>query len=180
MTFESSKEIEKLVEDGFTERMAKTWLAAMERERRSGLYDEEYLEWAHGAGFLAESALSYGLGPGSQGAEAYFSDRDWHRLWPLNDWQRIWVNDKLTLKHMLDGTRYGGCMPDYYFYTDATGSVVLLTALAGSSKKLLGGGRLIAPRGRGRCLQALQRLGLRRLPPAVVQRRLPHRRGAVQ
>lgn len=37
------------------------------------------------------------------------------------DYYRIWINDKLTLKYMLDGTEYSGIMPKYYYYTSMDG-----------------------------------------------------------
>ena len=34
---------------------------------------------------------------------------------------RIWVNDKLTLKYILSGTKFGEVMPKYYYYMSSRG-----------------------------------------------------------
>lgn len=110
-------DIEILVRNGFTERMARTWLAECQAERESGLFDEDELTEAHGNGFLATHLSAYDTK--GHPLSSYMTDYDYYRLWPFNPWQRIWINDKLTLKYMLDGTRFGGAMPEYYYYTDS-------------------------------------------------------------
>ena len=107
--------LESLLADGFAERMAHEYLDTMADELASGLFDEDYLRWAHSEGYYAMSAYSYGLTPETVGD--YISDYDFCKMWPLNDWQRIWINDKLTLKYMLAGTPADRFMPRYYYYT---------------------------------------------------------------
>lgn len=107
--------LESLLADGFPRRMAVEYLEQLEKERESGLYDPDYLAWAHGLGFYAQSACTYGLT--EENAGDYLSDYDIDRIWPLNDWQRIWINDKLTLGYILAGTEFEGLLPEYYFYT---------------------------------------------------------------
>lgn len=107
--------LESLLADGFAERMAHEYLDTMADELTSGLFDEDYLRWAHSEGYYAMSAYSYGLTPETVGD--YISDYDFCKMWPLNDWQRIWINDKLTLKYMLAGTPADRFMPRYYYYT---------------------------------------------------------------
>lgn len=107
--------LESLLEAGFTSRMAREFLSILERERTSHLFDTDYLEWAHAHGFCAESAYAYGLNESNY--EAYLSDFDYWRLWPLNSWQRIWINDKLTLNALLCDSELSKYMPDYYYYS---------------------------------------------------------------
>lgn len=107
--------MEALLADGFARRMAAEYLEALETERNSGLFDSDYLEWAHAHGFYAQSACTYGLN--EQNVGDYLSDYDIDRIWPLNDWQRIWINDKLTLGYMLAGTEFESLLPEYYYYT---------------------------------------------------------------
>lgn len=128
----SDKLMEKLLADGFTRRMAHVWSSEVRREIESGLYSSGDLEWAHEHGLLAASALTYERELVEEGL--YFSDYDYYRLWPLNPWQRIWINDKLTLRYLLDGTCFEGCLPRYYFYSDASGHLVpLLDSREGAS-----------------------------------------------
>lgn len=104
-----------LLADGFAERMAHEYLDTMVTERESGLFDHDYMEWAHSNGFFAQCAYSYRLNDNN--LSDYMSDYDFYKLWPLNDWQRIWINDKLTLKYMLADTGCDQYMPEYYYYT---------------------------------------------------------------
>ncbi|MGI6754443.1 MAG: sugar-transfer associated ATP-grasp domain-containing protein [Atopobiaceae bacterium] len=109
---------ESLLADGFAERMAHEYLDTMEEELASGLFDEKYMRWAHSEGFYAISAYSYNLTP--ETVNDYVSDYDFCRMWPLNGWQRIWINDKLTLKYMLAKTPCDKYMPKYYYYSEPT------------------------------------------------------------
>lgn len=117
--------LESLLEDGFTRRRAREYLDILSWERDSGLFDPDYLEWAHGLGFCAESACAYGLTP--QSAGSYLSDYDYWRLWPLNDWQRIWINDKLTLNALLEGSDLARYLPAYFYYSRPEGGLLPLS-----------------------------------------------------
>ena len=108
--------LEEMLEDGFTRRFATRHLETLERERRSGLYDPDYLAWAHERGFTGESACAYGLS--EQNVGSYLSDYDYARLWPLNGWQRIWINDKLTLNALVQGSELERYVPTYFYYTE--------------------------------------------------------------
>lgn len=110
-----STNINDLLQDGFTTKFAKYYLNQAETYSRMDVFNEEHSKWALSRGFLADSACWYDLS--EKNAESYLSDYDYYRIWPLNDWQRIWINDKLTLKYMLEGTEFSDIMPKYYFYT---------------------------------------------------------------
>ena len=69
--------------------------------------------------FLLESAYAYNLNEDNYGD--YLSDYDYYKLWPLNSWCRIWIDDKLTLKYMLEGTEFSNLLPEYYFYSTSNG-----------------------------------------------------------
>lgn len=58
--------------------------------------------------------------------DEYLSDYDYYKVWPINSWSRIWINDKLTLKYMLYGTEYNDFMPQYYFYSASDGLKMLM------------------------------------------------------
>lgn len=111
--------LEELKADGFTRRMAITFTEQMEDEKRSGWYNEDYLKWSHSKGFLAESAYAYGLDESNLGR--FLSDYDYARLWPLNEWQRMWINDKLTLRYVLAGTEWEPLLAKYYYYITGSG-----------------------------------------------------------
>ena len=113
---QSNPTLEGMLKDGCTERFARDYLAVLERERTSGMFDADYLAWAHAHGFCAESACAYGLTEHNLGD--YLSDYDYWRLWPLNGWQRIWINDKLTLNALLQDSELGRYLPAYFYYTE--------------------------------------------------------------
>lgn len=118
-------ELEPLYRDGFTERMALSWMAAKEEECCSGMYASEQLDHDHSRGFLCGCAASYDGARLDDGV--YLSDYDHFRLWPLNSWQRIWINDKLTLHYILSGTDFAKHLPDYFFYSTPEGELRAVT-----------------------------------------------------
>lgn len=116
--------VEQMMKDGFTIKMANFYHELMKKERNSGLWSDEFIDWAHNNGFLAESAVAYNLT--EENKDDYLSDYDYLKIWPLNSWERIWINDKLTLKYMLFGTQLDKYMPEYYYYTDSSRGLIPL------------------------------------------------------
>ena len=112
--------IDGMLRAGFSKKMADYLHGLWKQEKESGLWAEEDLEWAHARGFLAESAVAYNLKE-AEHIEDYLSDYEYYRIWPLNSWERIWINDKLTLKYMLAGTKYDRYMPKYFYIRQRTG-----------------------------------------------------------
>lgn len=108
--------LDALLKKGFTRRMALAYQGLLLHEDTNPMYDPEYRSWAHAHGFQAETACGLQVNEGN--IDDYLPDYTYYRVWPLNDWQRMWVNDKLTLKYVLTGTEFGSYMPDYYFYFD--------------------------------------------------------------
>lgn len=83
--------VEQMMKDGFTIKMANFYHELMKKERNSGLWSDEFIDWAHNNGFLAESAVAYNLT--EENKDDYLSDYDYLKIWPLNSWERIWIND---------------------------------------------------------------------------------------
>ena len=121
-----SESIDDLLRDGFSRKFASYYLDLAQREYDNPAYTKDFVRWSHARGFLAESAAAYGLTDAN--ASGYLSDYDYYRIWPVNSWARIWINDKLTLKYMLDGTEFSELMPKYYFYTTPGGLRKLVDA----------------------------------------------------
>ena len=116
--------VEELIANGFTRRMAEDWLAQVEKERCDGSFDRDEVEFAHANGFLAESVKVWGVT--EENKRLYLSDYEYARLWPLNSWRRIWINDKLTLKLILAEGSFSKAMPDYYYYSQEGALVPLM------------------------------------------------------
>lgn len=112
-------DINSLLRKGFSEKFARYFVSCIEDEKQNPLYDKAYGEWALSKGFLAMSAYAYGLN--DENCRQFLSDYDYYRIWPINSWSRIWIDDKMTLKYMLDGTEYSAMMPEYYFYSTPNG-----------------------------------------------------------
>jgi hypothetical protein len=119
-----STKVEDLIKEGFTVKFANRYINAITAEKQESCFDQDYADWAHAHGFYAESACSYKLNDSN--VDSYLSDYDYYKIWPLNGWTRIWVNDKLTLKMMLAGSEYGDIMPKYYYYSTPSGLKALV------------------------------------------------------
>lgn len=111
--------LDNMLKDGCSKKFAMFFLGLLEHEKESGLFDESFLNWCHSNGYLAENASAYNLSKSNM--DCYLSDYDYYKSWPLNDWTRIWINDKLTLKYMLSDTEFDKYMPEYYWYCSKDG-----------------------------------------------------------
>ncbi|MBQ7504408.1 MAG: hypothetical protein IJT79_03735 [Ruminococcus sp.] len=114
-----SLDLDSMLKDGCSKKFATYFLNLIANEKHSGLFDKDYMDWCHSKGFLAESGSVYKLS--GDNIENYLSDYDYYKSWPLNDWTRIWINDKLTLKYMLSDTEFDRFMPEYYYYCSKEG-----------------------------------------------------------
>ncbi len=110
---------EKLVQNGFSSKYAGLFADCIEEEKKKTGFNTRYAYWALGKGFLPSSAYAYRLDENNW--RNYLSDYDYFKLWPINSWTRIWIDDKMTLKYILEGTRFSCLMPEYYFYSTENG-----------------------------------------------------------
>ncbi len=67
--------------------------------------------WAHKRGFLSNKVVMYGLT--DENYRDYLPDFDYYRLHPINGAFSKWIDDKLTLKYILQP--YSEYLPEYYF-----------------------------------------------------------------
>lgn len=111
--------LELMLRDGYTQKYAEYYLRTLQKEESMACFNTDYVRWAHNHGFFAESAYCYGLNESNY--KKYLSDYDFYKAWPLDNWTRIWINDKLTLKYLLANTEYNHFMPKYYYYTSPNG-----------------------------------------------------------
>lgn len=110
---------QNMLKDGYTANRATYLVPVMQNEKKLNLYDTEYTNWAHSHGFSVKHASYIQLS--EDNLSDYLSDYDYGLCFPLNDWTRIWVNDKLTLKLTLHGCQYDHLMPAYYYYATSRG-----------------------------------------------------------
>lgn len=69
------------------------------------------------------------LGVTNANRKHYLSTRDYCSLHPFNGSYSFWIDDKLTLKYILSGTKAGKYMPEYYFQISDNGSIIPLMDL---------------------------------------------------
>lgn len=113
--------VEYFEQKGMSEKFARYYMSCIEQERTHPSYDATYAEWTLSKGFLYSTAKKYGLNESNY--TEYLSDEDFYMVWPLNSWMKLWVDDKMTLKYILQGTKFSDVMPKYYFYSTNKGSL---------------------------------------------------------
>ena len=114
-----SMTLESMLQDGFTRKFATYFLNILEEEKHNPIFDQGFVEWAHSRGFSAEFASVLELT--EENYKDYLPEYDFYKVWPLNNWSRIWINDKLTLKYTLSKTEFAAYMPLYYYYSRPDG-----------------------------------------------------------
>lgn len=80
---------------------------------------KEEKEWSLKRGFLP--GRSHLLGLNDENYNMYLSDYAYYMMHPFNNHFKFWVNDKLTLKYILNNSKLGYCMPEYYLYIENDG-----------------------------------------------------------
>jgi len=68
--------------------------------------------WAQKRGFFSDSISFYGLTDGNY--SEYLSDFDYYRLHPINGPYSKWIDDKLTLRYILQP--FAEYLPEYYYH----------------------------------------------------------------
>lgn len=69
------------------------------------------------------------IGVTNENRKGYLCTRDYCSLHPFNGSYSSWIDDKLTLKYILNGTEAGKYMPDYYYELMSDGRIVRLMDL---------------------------------------------------
>lgn len=81
--------------------------------------DEETKRWALERGFYPGRVELYGLNEDNY--KDYLPDFAYFMIHPINHHFRIWINDKLTLKYVLNSCGCEETMPEYYLYVENNG-----------------------------------------------------------
>lgn len=94
---------------------------------------DEQRKWAMERGFFPGRAELFGLT--EENYRNYVPDFNYFMLHPMNHHFRIWVNDKLTLKYVLNSAGYADTMPEYYLYVENDGNYTYLMDCPDDIKK---------------------------------------------
>lgn len=78
----------------------------------------------HKRGFFVSDWAYFKLN--EQNYKDYLSNVQYYAMHPINGWNTIWIDDKLTLKYMCAGTELDKFMPKYYFQTDKETNLIAL------------------------------------------------------
>lgn len=86
------------------------------------LYEDwEKCEWMLERGFVPGRQKIFGEAFNENTYQNYYPDFDYFMAHPLNNHFAFWINDKLTLKYMLNTPELSKYMPEYYLYIENDG-----------------------------------------------------------
>lgn len=86
----------------------------------------ERVEWSLKHGFLPGRRRLWGDSFSEETFQDYYDDYNYFMAHPLNNHFGIWINDKLTLKYMLNNDSFRVYMPEYYLYIENDGHYTYL------------------------------------------------------
>ena len=95
--------------------------------------DRDTAQWALRRGFVPGRVELYGLT--EENYHLFMPDYAFFLMHPYNHHFRIWVNDKLTLKYILNDRQFEDVMPEYYLYIENDGSYTYLMDTPESIRK---------------------------------------------
>ena len=88
--------------------------------------DWELCKWALERNFVPGRVRLFGSDFNEETYKNYYADFDYFMAHPLNNHFAIWINDKLTLKYVLNVPKLSGYMPEYYLYIENDGQYTYL------------------------------------------------------
>lgn len=113
-----------LHKQGMDYKAAGTFVQKLEEDEENFSIPQEKKIWALRYGFFPGRVELYNLNNGNR--EKYLPDYHYFMLHPLNHHFKIWINDKLTLKYILNNDNFKSIMPAYYAYVENDGSYTYL------------------------------------------------------
>lgn len=88
------------------------WKPEMERGYKSSNLPQSEIRWAKKHGFLPWHIQQYGLT--EENYRDVISDKDYFYLYPLNNYYSKWIDDKLTMRYVLEP--FKEFLPAYYYH----------------------------------------------------------------
>ena len=118
------KMIELLTASGMDKKWVKMFVKKLSDDEKAFPTDEKTKRWALERGFYPGRVELYGLT--EENYKNYLPDFNYFMIHPINHHFRIWVNDKLTLKYVLNSNNCEDTMPEYYLYVENNGTYTYL------------------------------------------------------
>ena len=109
---------------GMDFKWSKMFVKKLADDEKAFLLTDEEKEWALKRGFFPGRIKLYGLNDSNY--SDYLPDYNYFMLHPINHHFKIWVNDKLTLKYVLNSNGCEASMPEYYLYVENDGRYTYL------------------------------------------------------
>lgn len=109
---------------GMDKKWARMFVKKLADDERAFHPTEEQKKWAMERGFFPGRVELYGLT--EENYRDYVPDFAYFMIHPMNHHFRIWVNDKLSLKYVLNSCGCEDTMPEYYLYVENDGTYTYL------------------------------------------------------
>lgn len=113
-----------LHKQGMEYKVSSAFVQKLKEDEECFRISEDEKLWALRNGFYPGKMEIYGLN--NNNYQEYVPDYHYFLLHPLNHHFRIWINDKLTLKYILNNTLFQHIMPEYYVYVENDGKYTYL------------------------------------------------------
>lgn len=108
--------LSELRELGMDFKWAKMFVKKLADDEKAFSMTNEQKKWAMTKGFFPGRIDLYGLT--EENYKDYLPDYNYFMSHPLNHHFKIWVNDKLSLKYVLNSCGCESTMPEYYLYVE--------------------------------------------------------------
>ena len=122
-----------LRENGMDSKWSKMFVKKLADDEKVFVADEKTKRWALQSGFYPGRVELYGLP--EENHRDYLPDYSYFMIHPINHHFRIWINDKLSLKYVLNSNGCESSMPEYYLYVENNGDYTYLMNTPYSIKK---------------------------------------------
>ncbi|MBE6584721.1 MAG: hypothetical protein E7649_07100 [Ruminococcaceae bacterium] len=116
--------LELVTQNGMDKKWAEMFVKKLSDDEKAFPTDEKTKEWALTKGFYPGRVELYGLT--EENYKNYLPDYNYFMIHPINHHFRIWVNDKLSLKYVLNSNGCEDTMPEYYLYVENNGTYTYL------------------------------------------------------
>ena len=120
--YDKLKELMK--EAGMDAKWSNMFVKKLSDDEKAFSADEMTKRWALERGFYPGRVELYGLTEDNY--KDYLPDFNYFMIHPINHHFKIWVNDKLSLKYVLNSNGCQDTMPDYYLYVENNGNYTYL------------------------------------------------------
>ena len=111
-------------ENGMDYKWSRMFVKKLRDDENAFTVDEKTKRWALERGFYPGRVELYGLN--DKNYHEYLPDFSYFMIHPINHHFKIWINDKLTLKYVLNSCGCESSMPEYYLYVENNGNYTYL------------------------------------------------------